>query len=251
MLLSIDIGNSAIKLGIFDGSQRIYFKRIGSIKEIQSTIVDYEIRNIGISSVVPRLNSEISAILEKKFLSEPYFISHKSKTNLEILYETRDTLGVDRICGCEGAYNIYRNEIPDQGKKSSDVILAIDLGTATTINVIQQETKFVGGLIAPGIQLMSKSLMESTAQLPAVEINFDDIPIIGKSTISSIKSGLFYSVVGLIEHIHMHFSEEANVFTFLTGGNAPLFHNKLSFENRYIEDLVLKGVNSIYQLNHN
>ncbi len=121
-----------------------------------------------------------------------------------------------------------------------------------TINVIQYPGKFIGGLIAPGLEMMFESLKNKTAQLPRLSVN-DFISIIGNDTNSSIASGVLTSAVGMIGKIINHLKKENSaeeIFTYVTGGNAEKIISHLDFDFVVEEGLVLYGINALWELNN-
>lgn len=142
MFLACDIGNSKIKAGLFSDDKIIESFMFENISQVKLLYADGNISFTGISSVVPSESDELKKFLNSK--SFPYHLITKDSTsNLKILYKTPETLGTDRICSAEGAYFL-------NGKINKDEILvSIDLGTATTINVILYPGDFAGGVIAP------------------------------------------------------------------------------------------------------
>src|SRR5690606_9318905 len=145
-----------------------------------------------------------------------------SSFNLKLNYDSLDTLGIDRICSCEGAFYLFRNSSEFQNYDEGTFLLTIDFGTATTINFIKYPGEFIGGIIFPGIKLMSSALNSNTAQLPLVEIS-DYKNLIGRTTRQSIASGILHSTLSLINETIVYLRKELNaekIFVFITGGNA-------------------------------
>ncbi len=244
MFLACDIGNSFIKVGLFDGNKLLSsssFRKIDSLTEIFS---DNKISSVGISSVVPAGTDKVRRLLDSLSISV-HIISHKSSFNLKLNYKTPETLGIDRLCSAEGAYNL------NHGIKENEILLSIDMGTATTINIIKYPGEFIGGVIAPGVTMMGNALHSNTAQLP--EVSFEDYEaIIGSSTKSSIASGLINSTLGLIDRITSYLKKTypgKNIKIFLTGGNAEKLFPHLDIEFTYEKSLVLFGIKSVSELN--
>lgn len=163
MFLAIDIGNSRIKTGIFK-NELLSETSFQDEQSLLDLIKNNQIKEIGISSVVPEKSKNIIDNISKKNSIDPYIISKNSKFNLGIDYETPDTLGIDRICSAEGAFLLFKKKSKLFDEKT--IIISIDLGTASTINVIKYPGIFIGGIIAPGINMMIDSLNKNTAQLP-------------------------------------------------------------------------------------
>ena len=175
------------------------------------------------SSVVPTTSKTLEEQLKKINIS-PFFINSESKFNLKNEYKTPSTLGIDRICSAEGAFYLYQHSSNFKSKNYSekDFILTIDFGTATTLNFVKYPGIFMGGIIAPGINMMFNSLLTNTAQLPSVQID-DYQNFIGADTNQSISSGIINSSIGLIERTIKHLKQNLNaeiINVFITGGNA-------------------------------
>jgi len=243
--LACDIGNSFIKFGLYTNGELKFFHKIAHSDFSNAILSKLEFDRVGITSVVPERSQKLIKLFETQFNITPFVITHESHFQFENLYGTPDTVGTDRLCGLEGAMQIYFDETGDNTFKDK-VLVTIDFGTATTINIIESPAKFVGGLIAPGMTTMSESLSSGTSQLPAIDFsNFENI--IGTNTDQCIANGIVNATVGMIERtleflIHKN-SHDILIFT--TGGNAKLISIHLSFEHRNIEDLVLRGVNSL------
>jgi type III pantothenate kinase len=249
MLLACDIGNSRTKTGLFqnDGLKEIHsfgdtdtlLKYINSLGKIQ----------IAVSSVVPSLTDTL--IDGIKTGAEPLVITKSSRFNLEIDYDTPETLGIDRLCSAEGAYSLYLSSGDGARFDNNTVILSVDFGTATTINVIKYPGRFTGGLIAPGLGTMFASLHKDTAQLPLIDAS-EFTGLVGKSTKSSIASGVINSAAGLVQKVIEELKEEDVTKTaalFVTGGNAKFVLPYLSFNKTFDEGLVLRGIKAIYEKN--
>ena len=251
MLFAIDIGNSRIKIAKFDQDKIISQSSFTKPSELKSFISNAESSDYAICSVVPQKSKIVFEIIKDITGKHPLKISNRVKTNLEITYKTPETLGVDRLCSAEGAIFLYKKSELHNNFKDKTFILSIDFGTATTINVIEYPGKFVGGLIAPGLDMMFNSLNKDTAQLPDVDVS-DFNSLIGKSTKSSIASGVVNSVTGMIEKTINFLKLEKSaeiILIYLTGGNAKKIIPFLNFDFVYEENLVLYGINSLVKRN--
>jgi type III pantothenate kinase len=253
MLISIDIGNSRIKTGKFKNNE---LTEIHSFKEIDDLIKFLKsdpINDIAVSSVVPSKTKIIFDEIKNLTRKNIFVISKEIKTNLKIEYKTPETLGIDRLCSAEGAFFLLRNSEKYKNYNTGTFILSIDFGTATTINVIGHPGKFIGGLIAPGIDMMFDSLKQKTAQLPLLSIS-DYTSTIGNDTKSSIASGVVTSVVGMIEKTINYLQTEKSakeIVVYLAGGNVKKITPYLDMNFIYEEGLVLYGVNALWKLNRN
>jgi len=262
MLIAIDIGNSRIKAGKFENeklTEIFYFGDMTDALTFLKTALEpmahqplAETNDIAISSVVPGKTKIISDEVYKIAGKSPFIIQNSGiKTNLTISYKTPATLGIDRLCSAEGAFFLFKNSGKYKSYNTTTFILSIDFGTATTINVIEYPGKFIGGLIAPGLELMFESLKKNTAQLPEVNIS-DYKSIIGNDTNTSIASGVVASVVGMIEKTINYLKKKKSakdMFVCLTGGNAKKIIPHLNFDFICEEGLVLYGINALYKLN--
>jgi len=248
MILALDIGNTNIKACYFVRDELSDFFMFRNLDELINSIKQHEFDGSAISSVVPALTTKVKHFLEEELKITPYRVSKDSSFNLILDYKTPDTLGIDRMCSAEAAFNIF-NSGKDLNKGT--FLLTIDFGTATTINITAPPCNFIGGLIAPGVKTMFDSLHRKTAQLPG--LNFSDYrSLIGKDTNSSIASGIITTTVGMIEKTINHLKEKygAKVINcFITGGNAKQVQQFLPKNFIFDEALVLKGVNSVYNLN--
>lgn len=249
MFLACDIGNSRIKTGLFDGRAIKEIKTFQDSGELRGYIDGLGSISSALSSVVP---SKTEEILRTAYAGgSPFVITKESKFNLKIDYDTPETLGIDRLCSAEGAYSLYINSGNGAHYNKNIILISVDFGTATTINVIKYPGIFAGGLIAPGLGTMLNSLHKETAQLPLVNSS-EFTGLIGRSTKGSIASGVINSAAGLlqktIEELKRNEAAE-EVYVYATGGNAKYILPHLSFETFFEEGLVLRGIKSVYEAN--
>jgi len=244
MFLAFDIGNSQIKAGLFSGNKIVKSFIFRDLVKVKSLYSNRDIAFTGISSVVPAKSDQLKKFLNLQSYSY-YQITKNSKFNLKLLYKTPETLGIDRICSAEGAF--YLNNKMNRNQ----TIISIDFGTATTMNVISYPGRFIGGVIAPGIKLMSESLHFNTAQLPIITIR-DFHGDIGMTTKESIASGIVNSTIGMIERIVDYVKvkyKSKKIKIFLTGGNAEHIIPYFNFDFIFEKNLVLFGIKNITDLN--
>ena len=256
MLLCLDVGNSQIFGGLFDGEGvlQVQFRRTSQLRSssdelgvffrtvLRENDVDPDlIADVAICCVVPDLLYSLRACCQKYFSLEPLVLRPGIKTGLKIQYRDPREVGADRIADAVGATTMF------PGKN----LIVADFGTATTLCAITRKKEFLGGNIVPGVRLAMEALEERTAQLPAVEI----IPprnALGRSTIESIQSGLYWSNVGMVrELISRIISEEFEddpPLVIGTGGFAQLFTREKLFD-RVVPDLILEGLREIVRLN--
>ena len=256
MLLVIDVGNTNIVLGVYDGKKLINDWRVATNKDKTSDeyglvidqIFNYhglktsDIDAVMISSVVPPLMYTLQAVSKKYFKSDPYIVGPGIKTGMNIKYDNPKEVGADRIVNAVAAYEQYGGPI-----------IVVDFGTAITFCAISKSGEYLGGAIAPGIKISSEALFMRTAKLPKVEIVKPD-RVICKNTVSSIQAGLIYGYVGLVDNIiakmKEELSEEGEVKTVVaTGGLASLISSESKYINRIDKLLTLEGLRIIYDRN--
>jgi type III pantothenate kinase len=248
MLLICDIGNSRIKTGFFIDKKISGIKTFRNIESVMKFISTKNIDETVVSSVVPDKLKKFIKLYKYHFKHNPVTINKNSKFNLRIAYETPATLGIDRICSMEGAFYLYRLKNDSINYDKNTLILSIDFGTATTINITKYNRIFTGGLIAPGIEMMFETLENNTAQLPRVKLP-DYKNLIGNSTKTSIASGVINSTIGLIYQTinHLKQNNDAKIIIYVTGGNAGYLLPYLNFDYIFEEGLVLYGIKAVYE----
>jgi type III pantothenate kinase len=255
MILCLDIGNSQIFGGVFDGDKLLtQFRRTSQAKAssdefgvffrvvLRENNVDPEqIQAVAICCVVPDLLYSLRACCQKYFGIDPLILRPGVKTGLKIRYRDPKEVGADRIADAVGAIKLFPNR---------NLIVA-DFGTATTLCAITKDKEFLGGNILPGVRLSMDALESRTAQLPSVEIVAPSSGI-GRSTVESIQAGLYWSNVGMVKELVTRITDE--VFSdeppmvIGTGGFAQLFNREKLFDH-VVSDLILTGMLEILQLN--
>lgn len=254
MILCLDVGNSHIYGGVFAGDDILLRFRHSSIMSTSDELGIFlksvlrenncspdAISQIAICSVVPQLDYSLRSACYKYFSQDPFLLQAGVKTGLKINYRNPVEVGADRIANAIAASHFY----PSQN------IIIIDFGTATTFCALRADKSYLGGVIMAGIRLSTEALSQKTAKLPSVEILKTEA-VVGRSTIESIQSGLFYGTIGaskeLIQRIKKEaFSDEPSL-VLATGGFASLFENQNVFD-LHVPDLVLQGVKQAALLN--
>ena len=255
MLFAVDIGNTNIVLGCMDGDKIVFSERISTntsaveteyaviiknILEINS-VKFTDIHNAIICSVVPVLTEILQKAVRKILRTDAMIVNSSLKTGFDICIDNPKQLGADRIADAVGACRIY----------GSPVII-IDMGTATTISVIDKNKKYLGGLILPGLVTSVKALAKNTAKLPEINLG-GTAGVIGTNTADSIRNGIILShacaIDGIVSRIEKQFGYSCTVVS--TGGLAekvvPLCERKIVTDS----DLLMKGLSVIYELNKN
>ena len=254
MILAVDIGNTNIVVGLLDKTNIINSARLATDKKktdmdflIQLKLMlsvfkvkDTEIEGSILSSVVPELTNQIFNALKALLNKKPYVIGPGIKTGLNIKIDNPQTLGSDRVCDAVCVIEEYK--VP---------AIIIDMGTATTISVIDKNKNHIGGMIIPGIKTSLDSLSNNASQLPYISLE-DPKTLIGKNTIDCMKSGIINGNVclidGLIDKIKAELGSEFVVIA--TGGLSKLIIKHSRHEIIYDENLLLKGLYYIYKKNN-
>ncbi len=245
MLLAMDIGNSTIKFGVFDGGYlnskfsiptiRTYSPE--DLRQIIGNKLTGSIRNAIACSVVPEIDESLRAFCTEHLGVEVVFVNNSFDFGLKINYEPPSSLGIDRLVAAYAAAQKYG--IP---------CIICDFGTATTIDAVNHNGEYLGGIIAPGMATMAEALHLTTSKLPIVEIAKPK-NVIGNSTVLSVQSGIFYGYIGLVEGIISRIREELdqNTKVFATGGFASLIAKNCKKINAVDENLMLSGLNLIFK----
>lgn len=232
---AIDFGNTRIKLGIFENNILQEVKRFDSIATLKVNLLDFDIQQAIISSVsnpIEEIQKELSFINTLIFLTK--------STQLPILnsYKSPDTLGLDRIAAAIGAHFNYQNEN----------CLIIDIGTAIKYDLILANGEFIGGIISPGRQMRFKALHNFTKKLPLLDSA--DIPeLIGIDTNSCMISGVMNGIIAEINGIIDEYLKIHKIKVLICGGDAPYFETSIKYPTFAHPNLVLEGLNRIFQHN--
>lgn len=254
MMLCIDVGNSHIYGGVFSDEELIlrfrHTSKVTTSDELgiflkyvlrENACDPANIQAIAICSVVPAIDYSLRAACLKYFALEPFFLQAGVKTGLNIHYRNPAEVGADRIANAIAATSQF-------AKKN---LIVIDFGTATTVCAITDQKIYKGGAILPGVRLFTEALTQNTAKLPSVEIIKMD-QIIGRSTIESIQSGVFFGALGacreVISRIKNDVFQHQEVLILATGGFALLF-DKQGLYDLHLPDLVLQGLRIAVNIN--
>lgn len=253
MILAVDIGNTNIVIGCIEQEKTFFVERVST--NISKTELEYvvefktlldlyhikvdEITGCIIASVVPPLNNIVKAAMEKLLRISPLLVGPGVKTGLNILMDNPGQVGSDLIVNAVAALKYY-----------GAPIIIIDMGTATTISVVDEKKNYIGGMIMPGVKVSLESLVNRTSQLPRISVEAPK-RIIGKNTIDCMKSGIVIAQAacmdGMIERIWEELGMQAQVVA--TGGLAgcivPHCKKKIIYDN----ELTLKGLEIIYRKN--
>src|SRR6266540_2178506 len=203
MLLVIDVGNSNIVLGIYEGERLVRDWRVSTDKSkttdeygilvhdlFRLTGIEFaDVKDIIISSVVPTLTGVLEKLSEQYFGRKPYVVGPGIKTGMPIHYDNPREVGADRIVNAVAAYEKFRTSL-----------IIVDFGTATTFDFVNRKGEYCGGAIAPGLVVSTEALFQKASKLPRVEI-LRPPAIIAKNTVNSMQAGIFFGYVGLVDEI--------------------------------------------------
>lgn len=254
MILTIDIGNTNIKYGVFDkdnllASFRVSSSRTRTADEYGSVLVNLlldkniskkDIEGIIVSSVIPPLNYTITHMCEYFFGLTPIMVGPGIKTGLNIKVENPKEVGADRIVNSVSALHKY-----------GAPLVVIDFGTATTFNVLDKSGTLIGGVIAPGIKTALASLVNATAQLPMIEL-VSPKSVIAKNTETNMQAGIVFGFAGLVDNILKKIKDEMkvdNLKVIATGGLGELIAKEVKTITHVDRTLTLDGLKYIYSLN--
>lgn len=253
MLLAFDVGNTTIAIGLFRGRKLVKSWKVKTDSgktsdEYGATLLDLmqvsglaasKITGAIISSVVPPLTPVIEEVCRTYFATTASVVGPGLKTGMPILYETPLEVGADRITAAVAAFEKYGGPL-----------IILDFGTATTFDAVSAKGEYLGGAIAPGIQISAEALYLKTAKLPRIEIRKPKRAI-GRTTVASMQSGLYFGYIGLvtktIEEIRKELGAKARVV--VTGGWGEQIASELAEIDAYEPDLVLDGLRIIYDRN--
>lgn len=253
MLLAIDIGNTNIVYGMFDGRSLAFEFRVESVRGRtrdeyavvlhqllgRAGLSNESIHHAIIASVVPPLTDPLALMVKDMFGIDALIVGPGIKSGMPILYDNPREVGADRIVNAVAAY-----------ERTGDAVIVVDFGTATTFDCVSKKGEYLGGVIAPGIQISADALFSRAAKLPRIDI-VRPKRVLGKNTVHSIQSGLAFGYVGLVDGIVERLREELpdTRHVMATGGFAPLI-TELS---RTIETsdpaLTLEGLRILFERN--
>lgn len=255
MILCLDVGNSHIFGGLFEGEQlRLTFRKTSGGRSssdefglfFRSVLRENgfdpaAVGNVALCSVVPELIYSLSASVQKYFGAQPFILKAGVKTGLKIRYRNPLEVGSDRIANAIAATGMYPGED----------LMIIDLGTATTVDAVTAGRDYLGGVIFPGLRLSMEALDQGTARLGPVEIVRPQ-HCLGRTTANSIQSGLYFGHLGALrlikERVAAEVFEGRRPRVIATGGFASLFAGDDLYDEN-VPDLVLRGLLTAFSIN--
>ncbi|ANU24709.1 type III pantothenate kinase [Planococcus donghaensis] len=253
MILVMDAGNTSIVLGVYDQDQLMHHWRMETLRrktedeygmQIKAFLQDVglsfsSVTGIIMSSVVPPIVSTLERMCQKYFQVKPLIVGPGVKTGLNIKYDNPREVGTDRIVNAVAAIHEYGGPL-----------IIVDFGTANTFCYINEKQQYMGGAIAPGINISTEALYARAAKLPRIEITTPE-HVVGKNTISAMQAGIVYGYVGQVEGIVSRIKKDGKEkpVVIATGGMASLIAGETTIIDYVDPYLTLKGLYLIYKRN--
>jgi type III pantothenate kinase len=253
MLLALDVGNTTIAAGLFRESELLKSWKLKTDREKTGDeygvllldlfqVSGFKREKVGaaiISSVVPPLTPLFQDVGREYFKVEALVVGPGLRTGMPILYENPQEVGADRVVAAVAAFERYGGPV-----------VVVDFGTATTFDAVSEKGEYLGGAIAPGIQISAEALSLKTAKLPRIEIR-KPVRAVGRTTVSSMQAGLYFGYIGLVRNIIAEMGNELgkDVRVVATGGFGERFSTEIAAISAYEPNLVLEGLRIIYDRN--
>jgi len=252
-IIAVDIGNTNITIGLFLDGQEQFIKSITGrsrakltdcIKSAWEKIPIAESSKekkrdgvIVISSVKPNWTKLIQEIVKDNLGEKVHIIGKDIPLPIQLWVDEPDKVGTDRVVSAAAAYAVVE-----------DAVVVADFGTAVTIDLVDQNGVFQGGVICPGFEIGAQALEKNTAQLPKVKVTRPKEPY-GKNTTEAINCGLYYSVIGALEEVIRRYAEKIGKWpqTVITGAAAKVIKDDCQFVDSYVPNLVVKGIVLAYK----
>lgn len=253
MLLAIDVGNTNIALGVFEGEKMratwsistdinktadeyaVLLLNLLPRQDIASSDIDHAV----ICSVVPPLEPVFEELSKRYFGISPLIVGPGVKTGVRICTDNPRETGADRVANTAAVHRLYGGPA-----------IVIDFGTATTIDVVSEEGDYLGGAIAPGIGIASEALFERASKLPRIELVAPQHAI-GRDTVTAMQSGLIFGYVGLVESLVRRIQQElgGKARVIATGGLADIIAKETKIVDAVNPHLTLEGLRLIHEMN--
>ena len=253
MLLTIDVGNTNLTLGLYEGDQlgahwrlatdhsrmpdEYGLQFLGLLQNAGKTLKD--IHGISLASVVPPLTGRVIQACREYLKQEPLIVDAGVKTGIKVRYEDPKAVGADRICDAVAVMKFY-----------GDPACVVDFGTATTFNAITKDGQYLGGAITAGVNLAAEALFTHAAKLPRIDLQRPP-SVIGRNTVHAMQSGLLFGYVSMVEGMVSRFRSElgSDMKVIATGGMAEVIARETQVVDHLAPWLTLDGLRIIWELN--
>lgn len=253
MLLAIDIGNTETVIGVFQDTELTRHWRLstepnrtadelallfGGFLEHEGLSFDKNVTGVVIASVVPTATEALREMVRRYFRFPPVVVEPGTKTGISVVTDNPKEVGADRVVNGLAAFTKYGGPA-----------IVVDFGTATTFDCISERGEYLGGVIAPGIDVSAGALVERTARLPRVELAAPR-SVIGKNTVESVQSGLLYGYAALVDGVVERIAKELGSPTVVaTGGLAPKVIDECTMIDHHEPWLTLEGLRLVFEKN--
>jgi type III pantothenate kinase len=257
MLLAIDVGNTNIVLGVFDGNLLVHSWRLRSVRDLTSDELallvaglfehaQMKVSDVGdvvVGSVVPPLTGTTVDMVTKLFGVGALVVDPAKNSGMPILYDAPADVGADRIVNAIAAYEQW-------GRAAERPMVVCDFGTATTLDAVTAKGEYLGGAICPGVVISADALFQRAARLPRIDVR-KPARVIGRTTVGAMESGLFWGYVGMVEGLVRRMSDElgGGAICVATGGLAAVIAPETALVQHTDVDLTLKGLKIVWERN--
>jgi len=251
MLLALDVGNTNITVGVYEGKELKTRWRLRTVRDqtadewgiLLRNLFDFahlnqaEVDGLIVASVVPPLDTSLARMSKRYFHMDAVFVGNETDTGIKIRYDNPREVGADRIVNAVAAFHHYGGPV-----------VVVDLGTAITFDVVSADAEYLGGVICPGVGVSVEALVSRTARLPHVDFR-NPGGVIGKTTVTSMQSGLYYGSIGMIDAIAERILEQMGPDTKIvaTGGQASMIVADSRYLRQVDEDITLEGLRLIWE----
>lgn len=257
MLLAIDVGNTNIVLGVFDGSTLVRSWRLQTVRErtldelglmvdglfAHDGVKHGDITGIVLGSVVPPVTGTMRGMMARYFGLSPLIVDPVKNSGMPILYDNPSEVGADRIVNAIAAYEQF-------GRGSRAPLIVCDFGTATTLDAVSADGEYLGGAICPGVTISADALFQRAARLPRIDVRKPS-QVVGRTTVGAMESGLFYGYVGMVEGLVRRMRDElgGQALCVATGGLASVIAPETDLIQHVDIDLTLQGLRVVWERN--
>ena len=259
MLLALDVGNTNVTIGVFDGDRLAHSWRLAALRERtadelgifvtrlfeQVHVPIASVHAIAVASVVPPLTRPMEEMCERYFHRKALVVD-ATNAGMPVHYSPVGDVGADRIVNAVAAWDKY-------GRASASPLIVVDFGTGTTFDVVSTTGEYLGGVICPGINISAEALFQRAARLPRVDIR-KPRTVIGQNTVDAMQSGLFFGYVemvdGLVRRTRAELQGGERAVVIATGGLADVISEESAAIQRVDANLTLDGLRLIWERNH-